>query len=75
MIEIMTEEEENALEPLLSTSHPYWIGLSDYSQEGNLKIKYIKLFNYYLNNLILNFRPIYLAGKPPGGKVCKLGQG
>ena len=43
MIEIMTEEEENALEPLLSTSHPYWIGLSDYSQEGNLKIKYIKL--------------------------------
>ena len=67
MIEIMTEEEENALEPLLSTSHPYWIGLSDYAQEGNLKIKYIKLFNY------LNFRPIYLAGKPPGGKVCKLG--
>ena len=48
MIEIMTEEEENALEPLLSTSHPYWIGLSDYAQEGNLKIKYIKLFNYLI---------------------------
>ena len=60
----MTEEEENALEPLLSTSHPYWIGLSDYSQEGNLKTKYIKLFNYlylyYICYIIIKPEPIVI---------------
>ena len=41
MIEILTQEEDHALEPLLSTSHSHWIGLSDYAKEGNKK--FIKL--------------------------------
>ena len=47
---MLPREEDHALEPLLSTSHSHWIGLSDYAKEGNKK--FIKLMILHKNRFL-----------------------
>merc|ERR1711994_211610 len=55
LIEIMTQEEENAIDPFLSNSHQYWIGLSDYAEEGMLTECRVYLLSEVLCSIMFSF--------------------
>ena len=55
LIEIMTQEEENAINPFLSNSHQYWLGLSDYAEEGMQTECRVYLLSEVLCSIMFSF--------------------
>ena len=65
LIEIMTQEEENAIDPFLSNSHQYWIGLSDYAEEGmqtECRV-YLQDMLYYVQSCFHFVAQVSMSGK------------
>ena len=66
LAELLSREEELAVNEVFNHDEHFWIGLNDVAQEGNENQKLLRISKN------VKTREVHVAGKSPSSGVCKL---